>query len=98
MQDERFRSPANSSKNSERMLLASYVAGLVGVVGRQVRYLNPVMNALLIMESCITFLYVRYLRHILMLSTDCLLLGSFDFMCVSYFFCVLIQYFLTRGM
>ena len=41
MQDERSRNPANSSKNAERMLLASYVAGLVGVVGRQVRYLNP---------------------------------------------------------
>jgi len=23
------------------MLLASYVAGLIGVIGRQVRYLNP---------------------------------------------------------
>jgi hypothetical protein len=28
-------------ESAERMLLASYVAGLVGVVGRQVRYLNP---------------------------------------------------------
>jgi len=79
------------------MLLASYVAGLVGVVGRQVRYLNPVMSALLIMESCITLLYVRYLRHILMLSIDCLLLGSFDFMYVSYFFVFYFNIFHTRG-
>lgn len=96
MQDERSRSPANSSKNAERMLLASYVAGLIGV-GRQVRYLNPFMKALLIMESCITFLYVRYLRHILMLSIDCLLFGSFDFMYVHIFFVFYFNIFHARG-
>jgi hypothetical protein len=41
MQYEGSRSPANSSKNAKRMLFASYVAGFVGVFGRQVRYLNP---------------------------------------------------------
>ena len=29
-------------ENAERMLLASYVAGLIGVPGRQVRYASPV--------------------------------------------------------
>jgi hypothetical protein len=30
-------------ENAERMLLASFVAGFVGVPGRQVRYANPQM-------------------------------------------------------
>jgi len=30
------------SENAERMLLARYVAGLIGVPGKQVRYASPV--------------------------------------------------------
>jgi len=29
-------------ENAERMLLASYVAGLIGVPGKQVRYASPI--------------------------------------------------------